>query len=46
VQTCWDADRLDLGRVGKKPDPLRLCTAAARKPEIISAAYARSLGRR
>lgn len=21
VQTCWDADRLDLGRVGVRPDP-------------------------
>jgi uncharacterized protein len=21
IQTCWDADRLDLGRVGIKPDP-------------------------
>ncbi len=24
VQTCWDADRLDLGRVGAKMDPLWL----------------------
>lgn len=30
VQTCWDADRLDLGRVGMPPDPRRLCTAAAK----------------
>ena len=30
VQTCWDADRLDLGRVGKRPDPRLLCTPAAR----------------
>ena len=22
VQTCWDADRLDLGRIGVMPDPL------------------------
>lgn len=28
---CWDADRLDLGRVGITPDPDRLCTKAARK---------------
>lgn len=28
---CWDADRLDLGRVGITPDPNRLCTKAARK---------------
>lgn len=30
VQTCWDADRLDLGRVGIQPHPQRLCTAGAR----------------
>lgn len=30
VQTCWDADRLDLGRVGTKPHPQRLCTDGAR----------------
>jgi len=27
---CWDADRLDLGRVGITPAPGRLCTGAAR----------------
>jgi uncharacterized protein len=27
---CWDADRLDLGRVGITPEPHRLCTDAAR----------------
>jgi len=43
VQTCWDADRLDLGRVGKRPDPARLCTDAARDPALIEEAYARSL---
>ena len=26
IQTCWDADRLDLARVGIVPDPARLCT--------------------
>lgn len=30
VQTCWDADRLDLGRVGIKPNPNYLCTQAAK----------------
>jgi uncharacterized protein len=43
VMTCWDADRLDLGRVGIRPDPRRLCNAAARKHELLSAAYERSL---
>jgi uncharacterized protein len=30
LQACWDADRLDLGRVGVTPAPSRLCTDAAR----------------
>jgi uncharacterized protein len=30
LQACWDADRLDLGRVGIIPRPQRLCTDAAR----------------
>lgn len=42
VLTCWDADRLDLGRVGVVPDPSRLCTDAARDPETIALAFARS----
>jgi uncharacterized protein len=43
VQTCWDADRLDLGRVGVRPDPKYLCTAAARKPGMLAWSYGRSL---
>jgi uncharacterized protein len=43
VMTCWDADRLDLGRVGTRPRPHRLCTAAARDPATIEWAFARSL---
>ncbi|MHB8865878.1 MAG: HD domain-containing protein [Pirellulaceae bacterium] len=35
VQTCWDADRLDLGRVGMRIDTTKLCTDAARNPEVI-----------
>ena len=35
IQTCWDADRLDLGRVGITPNPSRLCTDVAKRPEII-----------
>lgn len=46
VATCWDADRLDLGRVGIYPDPIFLCTDAAKDPAIIDWAYQRSLDRR
>jgi uncharacterized protein len=35
VQTCWDSDRLDLGRVGITPCPTRLCTEAARRKKMI-----------
>ena len=35
VGTCWDSDRLNLWRVAIEPDPDRLCTAAAKKPERI-----------
>ena len=42
VQTCWDSDRLDLGRVGIIPDPEYLCTAVAKQPEFLSWAYERS----
>ncbi len=45
VQVCWDADRLDLGRVGIRPDPARLCTAAARDSQVIETAFRRSLGK-
>jgi uncharacterized protein len=45
VQTCWDADRLDLGRVGIKPWPRRLCTDAARDPALISWADGRARAR-
>jgi uncharacterized protein len=43
VRTCWDADRLDLGRVGKRPDPARLCTDEARDEHFIAIAYHRSM---
>ena len=42
IQTCWDSDRLDLGRVGTMPDPRRLCTAAAKKPEVLKWADGRA----
>ncbi len=43
VLTCWDADRLDLGRVGVRPQPQHLCTGPARNKGIIEWAYKRSL---
>ncbi len=35
IRTCWDADRLDLGRVGIAPHPRHLCTDPARRVETI-----------
>ncbi len=43
VLTCWDADRLDLGRVGITPNPLYLCTAAGRDPDLIDWAHDRAV---
>jgi uncharacterized protein len=42
VQTCWDADRLDIGRIGVKPRARYLCTSAAKDPGIIEWAFRRS----
>lgn len=44
VMACWDADRLDLGRVGIRPDPRRLCTAPAREVNYLERAWRRGLG--
>ncbi len=41
IQTCWDADRLDLGRVGITPRPERLCTDAAKSDEMLHWAHYR-----
>jgi uncharacterized protein len=43
IQTCWDSDRLDLGRVGITPHPSRLCTDAARRPDTIFWANERAI---
>jgi uncharacterized protein len=43
VRTCWDADRLDLGRVGIVPSPKYLCTPAAKSPSVINWAHERSV---
>jgi uncharacterized protein len=43
VRTCWDADRLDLGRCGTMPWAPYLCTETARNADVIAAAYKRSI---
>ena len=45
VQTCWDSDRLDLGRVGIWPEPRYLCTDAAKDRTIIEWSRERSMRR-
>lgn len=35
VMTCWDADRLDLWRIGVRPKPDLLCTPHAKKRDVI-----------
>jgi uncharacterized protein len=42
LQTCWDADRLDLGRVGIIPRPEKLCTHGARDRDFLNWAIDRS----
>lgn len=42
AMTCWDADRLDLGRVMRRPDPRFLCTDHAKDKATIEWAYRRS----
>jgi len=42
VQICWDADRLDLGRVGTAPKAENLCTDAGKNPEMMEWAHSRA----
>ena len=46
IVACWDADRLDLGRVGISPDPSRLCTRHAMDAGVIELAHRLSIGER
>jgi uncharacterized protein len=46
IIACWDADRLDLYRVGIRPLPHRMCTPHARHPATIQAAMRMSEQRR
>jgi uncharacterized protein len=42
IAACWDADRLDLGRVGKRPSARFLSLEAARDPRLMAWAWRRS----
>ena len=42
IGTCWDADRLDIGRVGKKPIKRFLNTKIAKKDWVLRWARNRS----
>jgi uncharacterized protein len=42
LRTCWDADRLDLGRIGITPRVEKLCTEVARDPDLLRWAVERS----
>ncbi len=42
VQICWDADRLDLGRIGIPPQKDKLCTDRAKDPVLLQWAVNRS----
>jgi uncharacterized protein len=45
IATCWDADRLDIGRVGRRPQARFLSTKAAKAPAMIAWAWKRSRAR-
>ncbi|MGD9947903.1 MAG: HD domain-containing protein [Desulfobulbus sp.] len=45
VQTCFDADRLDLARIGTIVDPEYLCTSAAKDPQTLAWASQQSITR-
>ncbi len=42
-EVCWDADRLDLGRGGVRPDTGKLCTDIAKSPAFFEQAYQRAI---
>ena len=42
VQACWDADRLDLGRIGQKSDLDRMGTYLQHNEDIVADAIERS----
>lgn len=45
IQTCWDADRLDLFRVGIVTEPKFLCTPESKEEDILAWAKQRAKNR-
>lgn len=45
IGCCWDADRLELSRLGRRPIARLLSTRAALDPEMQAAAWTRGNGR-
>lgn len=43
IQTCFDSDRLDIGRIGIHIDPKYLSTNIAKQPDTMEWAYKRSI---
>jgi uncharacterized protein len=43
IQICWDADRLDLARVGIMPQRSMLCTRTAKSDQMLNWANQRAL---
>jgi uncharacterized protein len=43
IGCCWDADRLDLSRIGRRPLDALLSTAASRDPALRHAAWERGI---
>lgn len=46
IQTCWDADRLDLGRILIRPNLKKLCTDAAKTQKVCEWAYKKAITHR
>jgi len=44
VGACWDADRLELGRVGIYPDAKYMSTSLGKMESLIDLCYERSIG--
>jgi uncharacterized protein len=43
IGCCWDADRLELSRLHRRPKPELLSTQAARDPDLQAAAWTRGI---